>query len=147
MIDDEWLRLLGRAVLYFSFVETSVISIVSSMSPMVPSYMELAMNGKKTAGSVAKDFKRQAETLPEGPRRSQLEQLAIRFAEAVVHRNDMLHAMPFSLGDQAHLARLTREKFVVWSTTMLTQVATEFEKLADDLSIYEPGTTRTRAPE
>ena len=133
MIDDEWLRALGQAVLYFSFVETAVVAIISSLVPTAPSYMDKALDGRKTAGQVGKDFKTSVDTLPEGHGRSELEQLATRFAAAVGRRNDMLHAMPASLGEHTHLVRLTRDRFVAWSTAELLKAATEFEKLADDL--------------
>jgi hypothetical protein len=133
MIDDEWLRALGQAVLYFSFVETAVVAIISSLVPTAPSYMEKTLDVKKTAGQVGKDFKRSIDTLPEAHLRSELEQLAIRFSGAFSRRNDMLHAMPASFGEYTHLVRLTRNKFVVWSTAELLKAATEFEKLADDL--------------
>jgi hypothetical protein len=131
MIDDEWLRALGQAVLYFSFVETAVVAIISSLVPTAPSYMQKAV--KKTAGEVGKDFKKSIDTLPEGHLRSELEQLAIRFGGAISRRNDMLHTMPASFGEYTHLVRLTRDKFVVWSTAELLKTATEFEKLAYDL--------------
>ncbi len=133
MIDDEWLRALGQAVLYFSFVETAVVAIISSLAPTAPSYMEKALDGRMTAGQVGKDFKKSVDTLPEGHRRSELEQLATRFAAVVGRRNDMLHAMPALLGEHTHLVRLTRDRFVAWSTAELQKAATEFEKLADDL--------------
>lgn len=82
MIDDDWLRALGRSVLYFSFVETAVVSIVNTLDPSIPSYMEKALEGKKTAGQVKDDLKKSIAILPEGPLRSELEQLAIRFAAA-----------------------------------------------------------------
>jgi hypothetical protein len=133
MIDDEWLRALGQAVLYFSFVETAVVAIISSLVPTAPSYMEKALDVRKTAGQVGNDFRTSIDNLPEGHLRFELEQLAIRFVVAVGRRNDMLHAMPASLGEHTHLVRLTRDKFVVWSTAELLKAATEFEKLADDL--------------
>jgi hypothetical protein len=133
MIDDEWLRALGQAVLYFSFVETAVVAIISSLVPTAPSYMEKALDGRKTAGQVGNDFKTSIDNSPQGHLRFELEQLATRFVAAVGRRNDMLHAMPASLGEHTHLVRLTRDKFVVWSTAELLKAATEFEKLADDL--------------
>jgi hypothetical protein len=133
MIDDEWLRALGQAVLYFSFVETAVVAIISSLVPTAPSYMGKALDGKKTAGEVRRDFKASIDKMPEGHLRFELVQLAIRFGVAVDRRNDMLHAMPASFGEHTHLVRLTRDKFVVWSTAELLKAATEFERLADDL--------------
>ncbi|WP_425907601.1 hypothetical protein [Nitrobacter sp. TKz-YC02] len=135
MIDDEWLRALGRAVLYFSFVESAVVALLSSLAPTVPSYMEKSLGGKKTAGQVGNDFMTHVDGLAEGPCRSELKQLAIRFVAAVSRRNDMLHAAPVSLGDYTQLARLTRDRFVVWSTAELLRAATEFEKLADDFYV------------
>ena len=134
MIDDEWLRALGRAVLYFSFVETAVVAIRSSLGPTAPSYMEKALDVRRTAGEVGKDFKTSIDKLPEGHLRFELEQLACRFVGAVSRRNDMLHAMPALLGEYTELVRLTRDKFVVWSTAELLKAAGEFEKLADDLN-------------
>ncbi|WP_316204533.1 hypothetical protein [Bradyrhizobium sp. SZCCHNS3051] len=144
MIDDEWLRALGQAVLYFSFLETAVVAIISSLTPTDPSYMEKALDGRKTAGQVGKDLKTSIDKLPKGNRRSELEQLATRFVAAVDRRNDMLHAMPASLGgEHTHLVRLTRDKFVVWSTSELLRAANEFEKLADDLNAAH---FQTKAP-
>lgn len=132
MIDDEWLRALGQAVLYFSFVETAAAAIISSLAPTAPSYMQKALDGKKRAGDVRRDFKASIDNLP-GLLRFELAQLPIRFGLAVDRRNDMLHAMPASLGEHTLLVRLTQDKFVVWSTAELLKAATEFEKLADDL--------------
>jgi hypothetical protein len=133
MIDEEWLGELGRAVLYFSFVETAVVAIISSLVPTDPRYMQKALDDRKTAGRVSKDFKKAIDSLPEGDRRSELNKLAARFGAAIHRRNDMLHAMPASLGEQTHLVRLTRDKFVVWSTAELRKASGEFEKLGDDL--------------
>lgn len=133
MIDDEWLRALGQAVLYFSFVETAAAAIISSLDPTAPSYMEKFLDGKKRARDVRGDFKAPINNLPEGHLRFELPQLAIRFGVAVDRRNDMLHAMPASLGEHTLLVRLTQDRYVVWSTAELLKAATEFEKLADDL--------------
>jgi hypothetical protein len=75
MIDDEWLRALGQAVLYFSFVEAAVVAIIGSLVPTAPSYMEKALDGRKTTGQVGKDFKTSIDNLPEGHLRFELEQL------------------------------------------------------------------------
>jgi hypothetical protein len=50
MIDDEWLRALGQAVLYFSFVETTAAAIISSLAPTAPSYMEKGLRRQKESG-------------------------------------------------------------------------------------------------
>ncbi|MEH2474506.1 hypothetical protein V1281_004311 [Nitrobacteraceae bacterium AZCC 2161] len=133
----------GRSVFYFSFVETAVVSIVNTLDPSTPSYMEKALGGKKTAGQVKDDLKKSIARLPEGSPRSELEQLAIRFAAAKDRRNDLLHAMPASFGEDAHLVRLTSDKYVVWSTPELLKAAAEFEKLADDLAVAH---WRTKPP-
>jgi hypothetical protein len=119
-------------VLYFSFVETAVISMINSI---VPNYMQQALASKNPAGGVAKDFQKYIGKLPEGDGRSELEKLAARFVTAVERRNDLLHAMPASLGEYTHLVRLTQDRFVAWSTAALMQLATEFENLADDLYV------------
>jgi len=134
-IDNEWLCALGRAVMYFSFVEIAVVSIINSLVPTNPSYLQQTTGGKKTAGAVAQDFRKHIGLLPEGSSRSELEKLATRFTAAVNRRNDMIHAMPASLGEETHLVRLTQDKFVVWSKITLAEAASEFEKLGDDLYV------------
>jgi hypothetical protein len=102
---------------------------------MHPSYMQRVMDGKKTAGDVANDFDKHIGRVPEGDCHSELEELAKRFRAAVRQRNDIVHAMPSSMGEQTNLVRLTQTRFVVWSTISLADVATAFEKLADDLAL------------
>jgi hypothetical protein len=137
MIDDEWLRALGRSVFYFSFVETAVVSIINSLVPTTPSYFEQALDTKRTAGGVQRDFKDCVDGLPDGPMRLEFEQLAERFRVAVGRRNDLLHAIPASFGDYTHLVRLTRDKFIAWSLEEISDAAAEFEKLADDLNMAQ----------
>jgi hypothetical protein len=55
-----------QAVLYFSFVETAVVSIISSLVPTAPTCFEKASYVRKTADEVRKDFKASIGRATEG---------------------------------------------------------------------------------
>jgi hypothetical protein len=127
--DDAWLRAIGRAVLNFTLVEAFVVSFVNSLQP---GYFQETQEKPRTAGVIARDFTRLASASPN--QSAELAALASRFAAAVVRRNDLMHAMPSTFSsDELILVRLTYEKFVVWSTSHVVGVATEFQDLAIDL--------------
>ncbi len=125
---EGYLRALGRAVYTFSVLEYSVAWVIELIEP---GYMQKYRSEKKTAGTVAIDFKSNVTRLPNGPVRSRLELLSTTFTELARDRNDLLHANPAALpnGD-AHLIKADTSKFIAWGEPHVVATATKFQDAA-----------------
>jgi hypothetical protein len=128
---EAYLRALGRAVYNFSVLEYSVVWVIELIEP---GYMKTYQVGKKTAGTVARDFKENIKKLPSGPIRAKLEGLTARFRQLAIDRNDLLHANPAAIpnGD-SHLIKANTTRFIAWAEPHVVATATKFQDAAIDV--------------
>jgi hypothetical protein len=128
---EDYLRALGRAVFNFSVLEYAVVWVIELIEP---GYMQTYRAGKKTAGTVAADFKDKINRLPGGSVRTKLDRLSVSFKQITIDRNDLLHANPAAMpnGD-SHLIKADATKFIAWGEAHVVATATKFQDAAIDV--------------
>ena len=119
VVDDSYALAIGRAMFIFSELEWNVVWCCERLSP---GYLKDDLE-KKTAGNIARDFKRLASMCNHD--QDLFLSAGSAFANCVTQRNGLAHSEPCTAPGPDKAQRLTRNG-TIWSQEAINDVADQF---------------------